>query len=152
MPDATVWLWTRRFTYSWREPMRANGQAGAHPAVLHRSRLEAFVVRARRVDAHSLAADGDAMVALSGMPYVVTALGNGEVHILQECPAEEVVESAAARIRPRVVYTVRFFSVATERVTVSMPATHEAPVPLGEVFEVSTHRRRSRVGSVFCRT
>lgn len=31
---------------------------------------------------------------------MVTALGNGEVHVRQECPAEEVVESAAARIRP----------------------------------------------------
>ncbi|WP_258318669.1 hypothetical protein [Streptomyces griseorubiginosus] len=100
MLDATVRLWTRRFTYSWREPMRANRQAGADPAVLHRSRLEAFVVRARRVEAHSLAADWDALVALAGMPYVVTVLGNGVVHILQECPAEEVVESAAARIRP----------------------------------------------------
>jgi hypothetical protein len=30
-------------------------------------------------------------------------------------------------------------------------ATHEAPVPLSEVFEVSTHRRRSLVGSLSCR-
>lgn len=41
----------------------------------------------------------------------------------------------------------------SERLGVSEPLrTHEAPVPLREVFEVSTHRYRSRVGSVFCRT
>ncbi len=80
--------------------MGARGQAGADPAARHRGRLGAFVVRARRVEAHSLAADWDALVALAGAPYVVTALGNGEVHIRQECPAEEVVESAAARVRP----------------------------------------------------
>ncbi|WP_236241091.1 hypothetical protein [Streptomyces sp. CC228A] len=31
-------------------------------------------------------------------------------------------------------------------------ATHKAPVPSGEVFEVSTHRHRSLVGSPSCRT
>lgn len=31
-------------------------------------------------------------------------------------------------------------------------ATHEAPVPLREVFEVSTHRHRSLAGSPSCRT
>ncbi|QOV33256.1 hypothetical protein IM697_23735 [Streptomyces ferrugineus] len=80
--------------------MKTHAQAGADPAALHRGRLEAFVVRARRVEAHSLAADWDALVALSSAPYVVTALGNGEVQVRQEYPAEEVVESAAARVRP----------------------------------------------------
>ncbi|MFJ8493700.1 hypothetical protein ACIRBZ_35950 [Streptomyces sp. NPDC094038] len=74
--------------------------AGTDAAVLHRSRLEAFVVRARRVEAHSLAADWDALVGLAGGPYTVTDLGNGEARVRQEYPAEEVVESAAARIRP----------------------------------------------------
>ncbi|MFI9490970.1 hypothetical protein ACIG8K_05310 [Streptomyces halstedii] len=31
-------------------------------------------------------------------------------------------------------------------------ATHEAPAPLREVFEVSTHQRRCLVGSLSCRT
>lgn len=31
-------------------------------------------------------------------------------------------------------------------------ATHEAPAPLREMFEVSTHQRRSLVGSLSCRT
>ncbi|MEH0416039.1 hypothetical protein [Streptomyces sp. B21-083] len=80
--------------------MGTHGQAGADPAAPHRGRLEAFVVRARRVEAHSLAADWDALVALAGAPYTVTALGGGEAQIRQEYPAEEVVESAAARVRP----------------------------------------------------
>jgi hypothetical protein len=80
--------------------MGTYGQAGADAAALHRGRLEAFVVRARRVEAHSLAADWDGLVALAGAPYTVTGLGNGEAQVRQEYPAEEVVESAAARVRP----------------------------------------------------
>jgi hypothetical protein len=37
------------------------------------------------------------------------------------------------------------FSVATGWVTGPAPATHEAPVPLSEVFDVSTHQHRSPV-------
>ncbi|MFD1832111.1 transposase [Streptomyces desertarenae] len=44
------------------------------------------------------------------------------------------------------------FRVATGRVTGWPPATQEAPVPLREVFDVSTHRHRSLVGSVSCLT
>ncbi|MGC0400536.1 hypothetical protein RKD27_003180 [Streptomyces sp. SAI-126] len=44
------------------------------------------------------------------------------------------------------------FRVATDRMTPVVCATHEAPVPLREVFDVSTHRRRSLVGSLSCRT
>ncbi len=80
--------------------MGTRGQADADTTALQRSRLEAFVVRARRVEAHSLAEDWDALVALAGAPYTVTALGDGEARIRQEYPAEETIESAAARIRP----------------------------------------------------
>ncbi|MEV5295975.1 hypothetical protein AB0K64_32760 [Streptomyces sp. NPDC053741] len=62
--------------------------------------LEAFVVRARRVEEHSLAADWDALVALTTMQMAVAQLGGGEVLIRQVFPDEEVVESAAARLRP----------------------------------------------------
>ncbi|WP_329528506.1 hypothetical protein [Streptomyces sp. NBC_01462] len=76
------------------------GKTQTDRAALCRGRLEAFVVRARRVEAHSLAADWDALVTLADAPYTVTARGNGEAHVRQEYPAEEVVESAAARVRP----------------------------------------------------
>ncbi|MET8898318.1 peptidoglycan-binding protein [Streptomyces albogriseolus] len=49
-------------------------------------------------------------------------------------------------------HTLSSFSVATDRVTGWLPATHEAPVPLEEVFYVSTHRRGSLVGRLSCRT
>lgn len=45
-----------------------------------------------------------------------------------------------------------FLRVATDRVTGWSPATHEAPVPLREIFDVSTQQRRSLVGSLSCRT
>jgi hypothetical protein len=57
------------------------------------------VVRARRVEEHSLAADWDALVALSQMK-IKMLFNNGEARIRYELPPEEVVESAAARLRP----------------------------------------------------
>ncbi|MFJ8004042.1 hypothetical protein [Streptomyces fagopyri] len=62
--------------------------------------LEAFVVRARRVEEHSLAAGWDALVELAEIQIQVTRLDNGGMRIRHEYPAEEVVESAAARLRP----------------------------------------------------
>ncbi|WP_445277472.1 hypothetical protein [Streptomyces sp. DSM 41033] len=62
--------------------------------------LEAFVVRARRVEEHSLAADWDALVALTTMQMTMVQLDDGETLIRQVFPDEETVESAAARIRP----------------------------------------------------
>ncbi|MFB7862827.1 hypothetical protein [Streptomyces sp. NPDC056069] len=69
-------------------------------AARHRDRLEAFVLRARRVEAHSLAADWAELVALTEMKMSTTLLPNGEARVRQDFPAEELVESAAARIRP----------------------------------------------------
>ncbi|MGI5532558.1 hypothetical protein ACQEVX_35855 [Streptomyces syringium] len=65
----------------------------------HQRWLEAYVVRARRVEEHSLAADWDALVALTQM-RIGFRFNNGEVRIRHELPPEEVVESAAARLRP----------------------------------------------------
>ncbi|MES4909431.1 MULTISPECIES: hypothetical protein [unclassified Streptomyces] len=65
----------------------------------HQRWLEAYVVRARRVEEHSLAADWHALVALTQMKIKVL-FDNGEVRIRYELPPEEVVESAAARLRP----------------------------------------------------
>ncbi|MEU2625315.1 hypothetical protein ABZ642_45785 [Streptomyces sp. NPDC007157] len=62
--------------------------------------LEAYVVRARRVEEHSLAANWDALVALTDIQMSVVQLDDGRTRIRQEFPAEEVVESAAARLRP----------------------------------------------------
>ncbi|MFE1877687.1 hypothetical protein ACFW9N_43790 [Streptomyces sp. NPDC059496] len=65
----------------------------------HSSNLEAFVLRARRVEEHSLAANWDGLVALGTGSLKVTVAG-GQAWVRQELPAEELVESAAARVRP----------------------------------------------------
>ncbi|MFE0916082.1 MULTISPECIES: hypothetical protein [unclassified Streptomyces] len=65
----------------------------------HRSNVEAFVLRARRVEEHSLAADWEGLVALGAGSLKVTVTGAQAV-VRQELPAEELVESAAARVRP----------------------------------------------------
>ncbi|MEV5012164.1 hypothetical protein AB0K74_45945 [Streptomyces sp. NPDC056159] len=52
------------------------------------------------MEEHSLAADWDALVALTEIQMKVIPLDTGEVRIRQEFPPEEVVESAAARLRP----------------------------------------------------
>ncbi|WP_327267165.1 hypothetical protein OG444_40285 (plasmid) [Streptomyces sp. NBC_01232] len=65
----------------------------------HRSNLEAFVLRARRVEKHSLAADWEGLVALGAGSLKVTVTGEQAV-VRQELPPEELVESAAARVRP----------------------------------------------------
>lgn len=72
----------------------------AQVAARYRGNLEEFVLRARRIAAHSLAADWDALVALAEETYTVTVTGDGEARIRREYPPEEVVESAAARVRP----------------------------------------------------
>lgn len=69
-------------------------------AARYRGNLEQFVLRARRIAAHSLAADWDALVALAAGTYTVSVTGDGEARIRLEYPPEEVVESAAARVRP----------------------------------------------------
>ncbi|MET9695176.1 hypothetical protein ABZY81_43610 [Streptomyces sp. NPDC006514] len=65
----------------------------------HCSNLEAFVLRARRVEKHSLAADWNELVALGAGSMKVTVTGEQAV-LRQELPPEELVESAAARVRP----------------------------------------------------
>ncbi|MFG2402634.1 hypothetical protein [Streptomyces lydicus] len=65
----------------------------------HRARLEAFVVRARRIEAHSLAQDRDALQRLANVEWNIVSDGQ-KITVRQELPPEELVESAAARIRP----------------------------------------------------
>lgn len=63
--------------------------------------LSSFVLRARRVEAHSLAADKDALRALAhGTTTVQTTPSTGQSYVVEKLPPEEQVESAAARVRP----------------------------------------------------
>jgi hypothetical protein len=65
----------------------------------HRANLEAFVLRARRVRAHSLAADQHVLRDLA-WGKLDLSFQSGEARIRQQLPGEELVESAAARVRP----------------------------------------------------
>lgn len=60
--------------------------------------------------------------------------------------------SSSDDIRACATHSLSSFRVATDRVTGQRPATHEAPVPLREVFDVSTQQRRSLVGFPSCLT
>jgi hypothetical protein len=63
--------------------------------------VEAFVLRARRVVAHSLANDPEALLALArGSMTLEYDRATGKQFLTRQMPEEEVVESAAARVRP----------------------------------------------------
>lgn len=66
--------------------------------------LSAFVLRARRVEAHSLAADKKALHTLSQKQFTMQFKA-GEEHgwLIQTLPPEEQLESAAARVRPLIL-------------------------------------------------
>jgi hypothetical protein len=73
------------------------------PDVLERHRrcLDLFVLRARRVETHGLAADLDELHRLATGNFDVTVdIQSGEAILRRSFPPEEQVESAAARVRP----------------------------------------------------
>lgn len=81
------------------------GMVTANPAfpelsTRHSSNLSKFVLRARRVEAHSLNRDKDALAALAHMGITLHRHPNGTDELVHVLPPEELVESAAARIRP----------------------------------------------------
>ncbi|NHU48867.1 hypothetical protein [Rhodococcus sp. A14] len=69
----------------------------------HTATISAFVIRARRVAAHSLAADPHALIGLAEVTLGVTTDGDGRTHLNWSVPPEESVESAAARVRPLIL-------------------------------------------------
>ena len=66
---------------------------------MHSRRIDAFVLRARRIEAHSLAQDRDRLGRLARGELTVVVSEAGAV-VRQDLPPEEDVESAAARVRP----------------------------------------------------
>lgn len=70
----------------------------------HRAVLGAFVLRARRIEAHSLAADKKALLQLaSGRMTVQFRQDEQKAYMTRVLPPEEQLESAAARVRPLVL-------------------------------------------------
>ncbi len=64
--------------------------------------LETFVLRARRVAAHSLAQDPRALQKLAKREIDFVVEGD-EVYLVEKLPPEEQIESAAARVRPMIL-------------------------------------------------
>ena len=62
--------------------------------------LDLFVLRARRVQAHSLAADRDQIVRWAQHDMTIRRHASGRTWLVHQMPPEELLESAAARLRP----------------------------------------------------
>lgn len=70
----------------------------------HLTALKSFVLRARRIRAHSLASDPGLLVKLHNPQFkVLFTPATGEMKVVLELPPEEQVESAAARVRPLIL-------------------------------------------------
>lgn len=82
--------------------MNTSQSGGPHGKAV--AAIEAFVLRARRVCAHSLASDPDALVALIKPKWhVVVDESTGKSTVTRHLPPEESVESLAARVRPLIL-------------------------------------------------
>jgi hypothetical protein len=69
-----------------------------------RASLIAFILRARRIEKHSLASDRAALELLARMPFKIQVTpSTGTATWIQEFPPEEQVESAAARVWPLIL-------------------------------------------------
>jgi len=88
-----------------------NGHAGAptlwgvaDPDAQHLTVLKSFVLRARRIRAHSLARDAGLLVKLHNPQFkVLFTPATGEMKVVLDLPPEEQIESAAARVRPLIL-------------------------------------------------
>lgn len=70
----------------------------------HLKTLKSFVLRARRIRAHSLAKDAKLLTKLQNPQMKITHNpATGETKVSMELPPEEQVESAAARVRPLIL-------------------------------------------------
>lgn len=70
----------------------------------HLKTLASFVLRARRIEAHSLAADKVKLQKLSSGEITIEVVPSEQkTYLIQELPPEEVIESAAARVRPLIM-------------------------------------------------
>ncbi|MFD5660553.1 FG-GAP repeat protein [Streptomyces hirsutus] len=75
-------------------------------------------------------------------PPVLSDLGSGCRTLTHEAPGNRALVRCAG--------SLSVLGVATDRVTRPVPATHEAPVPLREMLDLSTHQHKSLVGSLSC--
>lgn len=72
----------------------------------HLNALKSFVLRARRIRAHSLAQDAKLLMELQNPKMTIHFTPEtGDMRVTTKVPPEEQVESAAARVRPLILNT-----------------------------------------------
>lgn len=72
----------------------------------HLNALKSFVLRARRIRAHSLAQDAKLLMELQNPKMTIHFTPEtGDMRVTMKVPPEEQVESAAARVRPLILNT-----------------------------------------------
>ncbi|MCG7415431.1 MULTISPECIES: hypothetical protein [Microbacterium] len=72
----------------------------------HLKALKSFVLRARRIRAHSLAQDAKLLMELQNPKMTIHYTPEtGDMRVTMKVPPEEQVESAAARVRPLILNT-----------------------------------------------
>lgn len=102
--------------------------------------LRRFVLRARRIQAHSLVRDRKKLAELAQLQYEVAITDEGTVEMRQRLPDEEVFESLAARLRPLVLQSesVYYETVLDALDSVLAEATAE------DIEELRLHAQRLR--------
>lgn len=74
------------------------------PTERHLNSLKSFILRARRIRAHSLAQDTKLLTELQNPKMTVHYVAEtGEMKVTMAVPPEEQIESAAARVRPLIL-------------------------------------------------
>ena len=89
-----------------------------------------FVLRARRVAAHSLAQNRDSLRELAGFKFTANVALDGTFTTRRKLPDEEIFESLAARVRPFTLATEPIYSKTVFKALHRLLKT--SPVPLGD--------------------
>lgn len=89
-----------------------------------------FVLRARRVAAHSLAQNRDSLRELAGFKFTAHVTLDGTFTTRRKLPDEEIFESLAARVRPFTLATEPIYSEKVFKALHRLLKT--SPVPLGD--------------------
>ena len=94
---------------------------------LDQSRVDTFVIRARRIEAHSLAQDTQRLIKLSGGAMEIS-IRKGRTFVTFDYPPEEQVESAAARVRPLLLTDVSMMNVFKSIKSLTSASEDRAPI------------------------
>lgn len=105
--------------------------------------LRRFALRARRIAAHSLAAQRERLAEMADFSWSGNLNLNGQIEFRRELPDEEIFESLAARLRPVILSSesVHYQKVLTALDTILQLPNEDA----GELDEVREEVRQLRV-------